>query len=194
MALRHAVLSVLLGGELSGYQLAKVFDTGVANFWYAAPQQLYAELTKLERAGLISGQLVIQLDRPNKRVYTVTEAGVAELVRFAGADSKPAVIRDDLLVKVHAVDRTGAAVVIAQLTDRAAEATAKIEMYDSLLLRLRGDLAEEDFLAVGERIGPYLTCLRGRRFEQENLDWCRDTVATISARWPRPAPAAGERG
>ena len=30
MALRHAVLAVLLGGELSGYQLAKVFDTGVA--------------------------------------------------------------------------------------------------------------------------------------------------------------------
>jgi DNA-binding PadR family transcriptional regulator len=183
MALRHAVLAVLLGGEFSGYQLAKVFDTGVANFWYASPQQLYTELTKLERAGLVDGQLVIQLDRPNKRVYSVTEAGVAELVRFAEAEAKPAVIRDDLLVKVHAVDRTDAAAVVARLEERAVQAAAKAELFDGTLRALRGDLDEDAFLATGDRIGPYLTCLRGRRFEQENLDWCRRSAELIRARW-----------
>ncbi|MFC0545367.1 PadR family transcriptional regulator [Kutzneria chonburiensis] len=183
MALRHAVLAVLLGGEFSGYQLAKVFDTGVANFWYASPQQLYTELTKLERAGLVDGQLVIQLDRPNKRVYSVTEAGVAELVRFAEAEAKPAVIRDDLLVKVHAVDRTDAAAVVARLEERAVQAAAKAELFDGTLRALRGDLDEAAFLATGDRIGPYLTCLRGWRFEQENLDWCRRSAALIRARW-----------
>ncbi|HTI23380.1 MAG TPA: PadR family transcriptional regulator [Kutzneria sp.] len=183
MALRHAVLAVLLGGEFSGYQLAKVFDTGVANFWYASPQQLYTELTKLERAGLVDGQLVIQLDRPNKRVYSVTEAGVAELVRFAEAEAKPAVIRDDLLVKVHAVDRTDAAAVVARLEERAVQAAAKAELFDGTLRALRGDLDEDVFLATGDRIGPYLTCLRGRRFEQENLDWCRRSAELIRARW-----------
>ena len=183
MALRHAVLAVLLGGEFSGYQLAKVFDTGVANFWYASPQQLYTELTKLERAGLVAGQLVIQLDRPNKRVYSVTEAGVAELVRFAEAEAKPAVIRDDLLVKVHAVDRTDAAAVVARLEERAVQAAAKAELFDGTLRALRADLDEDVFLATGDRIGPYLTCLRGRRFEQENLDWCRRSAELIRARW-----------
>ncbi|EWM16765.1 MULTISPECIES: PadR family transcriptional regulator [unclassified Kutzneria] len=183
MALRHAVLAVLLGGEFSGYQLAKVFDTGVANFWYASPQQLYGELAKLERAGLVDGELVIQLDRPNKRVYTVTEAGVAELVRFAEAEAKPAVIRDDLLVKVHAVDRTDADAVVARLEERAVQAAAKAELFDGTLRALRGDLDEDTFLATGERIGPYLTCLRGRRFEQENVDWCRRSAGLIRARW-----------
>ena len=183
MALRHAVLAVLLGGEFSGYQLAKVFDTGVSNFWYASPQQLYAELTKLERAGLVEGQLVIQLDRPNKRVYTVTEAGVEELGRFAEAEAKPAVIRDDLLVKVHAVDRTGARAVVARLAERAVQAAAKVELFDDTLRALRGDLDEETFLATAERIGPYLTCLRGKRFEQENLDWCRRSADLIRTRW-----------
>jgi DNA-binding PadR family transcriptional regulator len=183
MALRHAVLAVLLGGEFSGYQLAKVFDTGVANFWYASPQQLYAELTKLERSGLIDGRLVIQLDRPNKRVYTVTDEGVAELARFAEAEAKPAVIRDDLMVKVHAVDRTGARAVIDRLEERAAQAAAKVELFDGTLATLRGDLDEDTFLATGERIGPYLTCLRGMRFEQENLDWCRRSAQLIRTRW-----------
>lgn len=183
MALRHAVLAVLLGGEFSGYQLAKVFDTGVADFWYAAPQQLYAELTKLERSGLVTGRLVIQLDRPNKRVYTVTETGVEELERFAEEETKPAVIRDDLLVKVHAVDRTGAATVVARLEERAVQAAAKVELFGGTLRALRGDLDEDEFLATGKRIGPYLTCLRGLRFEQENLDWCRRSVDLIQARW-----------
>ena len=191
MALRHAVLAVLLGGEFSGYQLAKVFDTGVANFWYASPQQLYAELTKLERAGLVDGQLVIQLDRPNKRVYTVTEAGVAELVRFAETAAKPAVIRDDLLVKVHAVDRTDAGAVVARLEERAGQAAAKAELFDGTLRALRGDLDEDTFLATGDRIGPYLTCLRGRRFEEENLDWCRRSAERIRARWGAEIRDAG---
>jgi DNA-binding PadR family transcriptional regulator len=183
MALRHAVLAVLLGGEFSGYQLAKVFDTGVSNFWFASPQQLYVELAKLERMGLVDGRLVIQLDRPNKRVYTVTEAGVDELVRFAEAAAKPAVIRDDLLVKVHAVDRTDARAVVAQLEERAVQAAAKVELFDSTLRALRGDLDEDAFLATGESIGPYLTCLRGKGFEQENLDWCRRSADLIRARW-----------
>ena len=55
MSLKHAVLAALLDGEYSGYQLAKAFDAGVANFWHALPQQLYAELTKLETEGLVAG-------------------------------------------------------------------------------------------------------------------------------------------
>ncbi|SDW59988.1 DNA-binding transcriptional regulator, PadR family [Amycolatopsis xylanica] len=172
MALRHAVLAALLSGEYSGYQLAKAFDVGVANFWYAQPQQLYLELTKLEKDGLISGRQVVQEARPNKRLFTVTEAGKVELARFATADCKPSFIRDDLLVKVQAVDHIDAAPVIAQLDDRAAAAAAKIEFLDRLLRQLRGDLDEETFLRRGEPLGPYLTCLRGRQFEQEHHTWC----------------------
>ena len=83
MALRHAVLAALLDEELSGYQLAKAFDLGVANFWHALPQQLYAELTELEKDGLITGREVVQDTRPNKRLFQVTDAGLAELEQFA---------------------------------------------------------------------------------------------------------------
>jgi DNA-binding PadR family transcriptional regulator len=182
MALRHAVLAVLLDREYSGYQLAKVFDTGVANFWYALPQQLYAELAKLEQDGMVTARRVIQHDRPNKRVYTVTEAGLAELSRFTDAASKPSFVRDDLMVKVHAVDRTDAQAVIAQLEERAVMAQAKVGLFDDLLKRLRGKQSEEDFLRDGTTIGPYLTCLRGRSFEVENLSWCRATARLLAAR------------
>ncbi|MFC5750557.1 PadR family transcriptional regulator [Actinomadura rugatobispora] len=182
MALRHAVLAALLDGEYSGYQLAKIFDVAVSNFWHAVPQQLYTELSRLESEGLISGRQVIQHDRPNKRVYTVTPAGIEELERFATVPAKPGLIREDLLVMVQAVDHIQVPAVIAQLEERALAAAAKVALFDRTLERLRGDLDEETFLRQGEPIGPYLTCLRGRRFEQENHDWFRSTAQLLRER------------
>ncbi|MFJ4473596.1 PadR family transcriptional regulator [Streptomyces sp. SID1034] len=182
MALRHAVLAALLDGEYSGYQLAKAFDIGVANFWYALPQQLYAELTKLEKDGLVAGRQVVQETRPNKRLFHVTDAGRAELESFAAAAAKPSFIRDDLLVKVQAADRIGTGPVIGQLEERACAADAKIELLGALLRQLRGEADEEDFLLRGERIGPYLTCLRGLAFEREHRDWCRRIAAVLRER------------
>lgn len=79
MALRHAVPATLLDGEYSGYQPAKTFDVVVANFWHAPPQQLYAELTELEKEGLVAGRQVVQETRPDKRLFHVTDSGRAEL-------------------------------------------------------------------------------------------------------------------
>ncbi|MGW1375706.1 PadR family transcriptional regulator [Streptomyces sp. NPDC002446] len=182
MALRHAVLAALLDGEYSGYQLAKAFDVGVANFWHALPQQLYAELTRLEAAGLVAGRQVVQETRPNKRLFRVTEDGLAELERFAAATAKPSFIRDDLLVKVQAVDLIDAAPVIEQLDERARTAAAKVEIFEKLLVRLRGERDEAEFLASGARIGPYLTCLRGLGFERETRDWCERIAGVLRSR------------
>jgi DNA-binding PadR family transcriptional regulator len=182
MALRHAVLAALLNGEFSGYQLAKIFDVSVSNFWHAVPQQLYGELTKLETEGLITGRQVIQHDRPNKRVFTVTQAGIAELERFATVSAKPGVIREDLLVMVQAVDHISADAVIAQLEERAKASAAKVEIFEGTLAFLRGEQDEETYLRSGGPIGPYLTCLRGRRFEQENFEWFRSTARLLRER------------
>ncbi|MBV8933231.1 MAG: PadR family transcriptional regulator [Kutzneria sp.] len=182
MALQHAVLATLLDHEYSGYQLAKIFDIGVANFWHALPQQLYAELGKLEQAGLIRGRRVIQHDRPNKRVYTVTELGMAELERFTAAEAKPSFFRDDLLVKVYAADRTDAVTVMAQLTERAEQAKSKIALFDDILMRLRDGRDEQEFLRHGSRVGPYLTCLLGRSLEKEYHDWCLRCAELLGTR------------
>lgn len=182
MALRHAVLAALLDGEYSGYQLAKAFDVGVANFWHALPQQLYTELARLEREGLVTGRQVVQETRPNKRLFRVTDAGRDELEKFAATPSKPSFIRDDLLVKVQSADRIGTAQVIEQLDERASAAEAKIELLDKLLRQMRGDADEAEFLRHGDRIGPYLTCLRGVAFEQGHRDWCLRTTAVLRER------------
>lgn len=193
MSLRHAVLVALLDGDASGYQLTKIFDVSVSNFWAAVPQQVYAELPKLERAGYISGREVVQQDRPNKRVYTITDAGRAELSAFIQSSSKPGVIRDGLVVKVFALgaDATDDLFIADQLDERADQAEAKVKLFTQLLHGMLAGRDEYTYLSEQPRIGPYLTCRRGQMFEADNARGSRWAAAAIRARLkgePVPPP------
>ena len=181
MALRHAVLAALLEGEASGYQLAKCFDVSVANFWSATPQQLYRELDKLEADGLVDARLVRQQRRPDKRVFTLTDAGRAELHRFTAEPGKPVAMRDDLLVKLQAVDVGDAHAVTKELLARLDRARAKLATYDRLLADMLDGRDEESFQRDSERIGPYLTLMGGRMYEQTNIRWCTAALGVLSS-------------
>jgi DNA-binding PadR family transcriptional regulator len=182
VALRDALMAALLDGEASGYDLAKLFDAAVANFWMASPQQLYRELDRMAADGLVSARLVRQERRPDKRLFSLTDAGLAALAAFTAAPPRPGVVRDELLVQVQAVDAGDATAVRAALAERMTWAEAKIARYERLRARLLDGRGEDDYLAEADRAGPYLTLLRGLSFENENLRWCRHAVAVLDRR------------
>ncbi|MDT5208980.1 MAG: hypothetical protein QOF67_1395 [Mycobacterium sp.] len=182
MALRQAVLAALLEGEASGYQLAKRFDVSVANFWSATPQQLYRELDRLEAEGFVDAQVVRQTRRPDKRVFTLTDAGRADLQRFTGAPAKPVAMRDELLVKLQAVDVGDAHAVVKDLTARRDRARARLTTYDRLLADMLDGRDLKAFESDSERIGPYLTLMGGRMYEETNIRWCTAALEVFSRR------------
>lgn len=179
MALRHAVLAALLEGEASGYQLAKRFDISVSNFWSATPQQLYRELDRLEQDGMIEGRVVEQQGRPNKRVFTLTTAGREQLHEFTAQPSKPTAIRDDLMVKVQAFDSTDQEAIRKQILARLEHARQKLAVYEELRRDLLGGRTEELFLRGTDRVGPYLTLMGGRMFEEQNIAWCSAALEVL---------------
>ncbi len=182
MALKHAILAALREEEASGYELSKRFDVSVANFWPATPQQIYRELDRLEADGLLGARLVEQSRRPNKRVFSPTSAGEDELARFIETASRPTAIRDDLLVKVVALDDDNAGAVAAAIEDRLEQSEAKLDLYRRIRSALLGDLDEDEYLATGDQIGNYLALRRGISFEQDNQAWCRSSLKVIAGR------------
>lgn len=182
MALRNAIMATLLRGEASGYDLAKSFDASVANFWMATPQQLYRELDRMEADGLLAARVVQQERRPNKRVFSLTEAGRAALHAFTAEPTRPGAYRDELLVKVQAVDAGDIASVQESVRERMSWAEAKIARYETMRTRLLDGRSEDEYLAGAERIGPYLTLMRGLSFERGNLRWCERTLAVLEQR------------
>jgi DNA-binding PadR family transcriptional regulator len=182
MSLRDAVLAALLEGESSGYDLAKGFDASVANFWMATPQQLYRELERLAEQGLIQARIVHQERRPTKRMFSLTEAGRDAIRQFTRKSPKPSVIRDELMVKVQAADAGDTAAVRDFITERREWAEAKLLRYQRLRNRLLDGRSEAEYLATAQRVGPYLTLMRGMSFEEENIRWATRTLAIIEQR------------
>lgn len=182
MALGNAILAALLEGEASGYDLAKVFDTSVANFWAATPQQLYRELDRLEDNGLVQARVVQQQRRPNKRLFRLTDAGREALREFTASAPRPTAIRDELLVKVQAVDAGDQGAVLAAVEAKRASAQRKLARYERLRDHLLAGQTETDYLRTSARVGPYLTLLRGIAFEKENLRWSRQVITTLRNR------------
>ncbi|CAM5308932.1 hypothetical protein SGRIM119S_07295 [Streptomyces griseorubiginosus] len=131
MSLKYAVLAALLEGEASGYELSKVFDVSLANFWPATPQQLYRELERLAQDGLIEARVVQQERRPNKRLFTLTETGRRELGAFAGEPPRrPAALRDEFLIKIQAMDGTDPEATRALFEERLSWARGKLARYE----------------------------------------------------------------
>ncbi|GAA2200987.1 PadR family transcriptional regulator [Streptomyces bangladeshensis] len=183
MALRNAVMAALLEGEASGYDLAKGFDASVANFWMATPQQLYRELERMEREGFIAARVVEQERRPNKRLFSLTEAGLDAVRAYvAEPPGRPTTVRDELLVKVQCADIGDIEAVRAAITERMEWAAAKLARYERLKERLLSGRTEDEYCAQAERIGPYLTLLRGMAFERENLRWGETALRILERR------------
>lgn len=182
MSLKHAVLAALLEGEASGYDLAKLFDVSVANFWAATPQQLYRELDRLSEAGLIEARVVQQERRPNKRMFTLTESGRQDLVAYTAHPPKPTAVRDELMVQVQACDEGDTAAVREHVRERMEWARGKIARYERLREWMLDGRDEETYLREAERVGPYLTLMRGRAFEEENVRWGERVLAILAGR------------
>lgn len=182
MALKEAILTALLDGEASGYDLAKLFDFAMANYWAATPQQLYRELDKLTIDGLIDVRLVEQDRRPNKKVFSLTDAGMEAIVKFSSIETKPTAIREELMLKVQAVDFGDVTAVCEALASRREEAQIKLTRYKELQVHFLDGKSETEYLEVSSRVGPYLTLLRGIAFERENIEWAERCLSVLTKR------------
>ena len=182
MALRDAILAALANDESSGYDLAKAFDITVANYWTATPQQMYRELDKLETAGLVKGRVVRQVKRPDKRVFSLTEAGRQALYEFTRGEPKSTAIRDELLVQVEALAIGDEEAIRNNVTRKRANSQAKLAHYRRARDRLLDGDREEHYIIAGPRLGSYLSLRRGIVFEEENIAWCDFVLEALDAR------------
>jgi len=81
---RYALLGLLLEGPGHGYDLARHFAPGSAlgAVLRLGSSHLYALLGRLEKDGLIVGERLDAGAHPPRRVYHVTEAGRAAVLRW----------------------------------------------------------------------------------------------------------------
>lgn len=102
MSLAFGILGFLNYKPMSGYDIAKAFESSLQFFWHAQNSHIYLELKKLEKKGYICGETVIQSDRPNKKIFSITETGKKEFMNWLaeGAGEEATQFKSSFLMKV----------------------------------------------------------------------------------------------
>ncbi len=75
MNVQSILLGFLMMGSKTGYQMKQVFSISFSFFSDLSYGSIYPALKKLERQGLITMELEIQNGAPNRKIYTITDAG-----------------------------------------------------------------------------------------------------------------------
>jgi PadR family transcriptional regulator, regulatory protein AphA len=70
----YVILGMLRAGAKSGYEIKAKADVSTRFFWAISYGQIYPELKRLEKAGLIAGEADESTER-RRRSYTLTAAG-----------------------------------------------------------------------------------------------------------------------
>ena len=84
--LKYAILGLINRSPLTGYDITKTFNEGLAEFWYARHSQIYPELKKLTDEELLSYETVIQGEKLEKKLYTISEKGKKCLQKWLAKD------------------------------------------------------------------------------------------------------------
>jgi DNA-binding PadR family transcriptional regulator len=176
VALGDAILVCLTERPMTGYELAKTFDTSIGFFWRADHQQIYRELTRLRDRGHVQGREVVQSGKPNKLVYTLTSEGRAALRQWAARPSSPASIKDDLLVRLYALD-------CVDIDPLRADLMARLEYHRDRFSRFEHILRKRfsQGAASSADTGKLLVLRMGLRYERAVVEWCEEALDTLSA-------------
>ena len=183
MSLKYAILSLLAHDPLTGYELMKLFDGSVGYFWHATHPQIYKELARLERAGQIAHRSVEQRGRPTKKIYSLSDSGRAELQEWLKTPASAQRVKDEMMLKTFCCGLLGEAEALDLVRRHRELHEAKLQRYQELERFLESGLS----VASRERLGPYLTLLRGIRYERDYIGWC-DEASEMLRRFDQAMP------
>ena len=172
MNLKTVLLGFLARENLTGYEIKRLMEKSVGYFFGASYGSIYPALKDLEEAGLVRSTLVVQGERPNKKVYEITASG-RDLFRERLAEGEPAddTYRSELLMHLFFGDEHEPERLVAMIREYE-------EWYRAKLERLRA--VEEEF---GDVMSPYQRmCLEsGLSHYRCKLDWAAGVEKQVRA-------------
>lgn len=156
-ATAKAILGIIAKEPRSGYEIKAFVDTSTKFFWAASYGQIYPELRRLEKKGLIAGTSTPTGER-KRTVYKLTAAGRRALRQWHRREPEVYETRDEGLLKLFladAVDPGRAAEIARQRAAHSAGIASRLREVEknvpgtnqAAYTVLRSGIAINDFIA-----------------------------------------------
>nr|WP_314262551.1 PadR family transcriptional regulator [uncultured Devosia sp.] len=134
-------LSVLQGGEASGYDIRERFAKGEeALFANASTAAIYSALAKLHDKGHVDPRVVRQDDKPDKKIYQITPAGHAAFVEQLRAAPRDDTFHSPFLNFLRFSHLVPADLVSDHVANHGRQLDAQIDQIDRLLTEQTPDV------------------------------------------------------
>ncbi len=178
--LQYALLGILSYQPMTGYEVKTFMETSTAHFWYARQSQVYSTLKKLESQRYLTSVVEEQQDRPDRRVYSITEEGRAVLQEWlAQPVTELEQTKDTVLLKLFFSAHLEKETILTQLRLQKA-------LLNQALNALSKDVKEEIAGAAAaqpqlerDAILWELTRRYGELSTEVSLRWLEEAIATI---------------
>jgi len=150
-------------------------------FWHARRSQIYLELPRLEAAGLVTHSVVEQPDRPAKKVYAITEVGLARLREWVTSPTTTPPDRDEFMLKVYSSWLAAPQATAAMVHERERQHRERLATYEEIRARMMVHWGERLDDVQAPAFASFATLLRGIEYERGYAEWCRWLAAALDS-------------
>lgn len=179
MSLEFAILGFLNYHPYTGYDLKKIFDSSVRHFWPADQSQIYRTLTRLTEQGFAGMEKVPQEDRPDRKVYHITEAGRKELLHWLSGPAPMDSPRSAPLIQVFFSGQLSDEEILAKFEGYAEIMRAILAQYEQVPAQITP--FQKEIPSPREHFFWLLTLDNGIRSMQAALEWAESVIEQLKA-------------
>ena len=180
MSLKHGLLGLINYSPMTGYELTKEFNESLAYFWHATSQQIYKELDTMEKSGWLVSERVMQSEKPNKRVYSITPKGKAALVDWVSRPedgvTKFMQGKNPFLLRLAFAGEASDELALGMLHEFKNQYLSFAQSLDNV----EALIAEEEAI-LGPRVMKYwkIVALHGEYIRKARLEWVEKAIAIL---------------
>ena len=171
---KYAILGILSLGPISGYDIKKVFQRSVANFWNESYGQIYPLLRALVADGLATMSIEKQVGKPDRHIYAITDKGLEELQRWLIEPAKDQIGRIEIALKLFFGHQVEVADNIRQVEHFREMRDRELQALKATEKRLKAELADKPNLKY-----MLMTVSYGQHVTQALLQWCEETLSVM---------------
>ncbi|UKS25810.1 PadR family transcriptional regulator [Paenibacillus sp. HWE-109] len=168
--LSYGLLSLLTKHSRTGYELMQ----HIQPFWQAKHSQIYPLLALLEQKGYVAFVHVPQSDKPDKKVYSITDLGKEAIRHWIKEPTDDPVFRDELALKVYCISLVDKEHALKLLADRKVYYVKKKERFNQLFDKFKEESGKdlEDLEITDLQFGPYVLVRKAMMKVDADLAWC----------------------
>ncbi len=122
------ILAILNFGDATGYEIKKQSTDGAFSYFVDVSfGSIYPALTRLEARGLVTAKTEAQTGKPDKKVYSITEAGRAEFLDTLAQPVLPDKFRSEFLLVAMCAELTSKRVIAQALDNHLSSVEADLQ-------------------------------------------------------------------